>query len=41
MSLVMVIEDEEALSMLLSYNLEKEGYEVATVFNGLNAVSEV
>ncbi len=41
MSLVMVIEDEEALSMLLSYNLEKEGYEVATVSNGLNAVSEV
>ena len=41
MSLVMVIEDEEALSMLLSYNLEKEGYEVATVSNGLDAVSEV
>ena len=41
MSLVMVIEDEEALSMLLSYNLEKEGYEVATVSNGLYAVSEV
>ena len=41
MSLVMVVEDEEALSMLLSYNLEKEGYEVATVSNGLNAVSEV
>jgi len=41
MSLVMVIEDEEALSVLLRYNLEKEGYEVATVANGLNAVSEV
>lgn len=41
MSLVMVIEDEEALSMLLSYNLEKEGYQVATVSNGLNAVSEI
>lgn len=41
MSLVMVIEDEESLSLLLSYNLEKEGYEVATVNNGLNAVSEV
>ena len=41
MSLVMVIEDEEALSLLLSYNLEKEGYEVATVSNGLYAVSEV
>lgn len=41
MSLVMIIEDEEPLAMLLSYNLEKEGYEVATVANGLNAVSEV
>lgn len=37
----MVIEDEEAISLLLSYNLEKEGYEVAIVSNGLNAVSEV
>ncbi len=41
MSLVMVVEDEEALSILLSYNLEKEGYKVATVSNGLNAVSEI
>ncbi len=41
MSLVMVIEDEEAISLLLSYNLEKDGYEVAVVSNGLNAVSEV
>lgn len=41
MNLVMVIEDEEAISLLLSYNLEKEGYSVATVSNGLNAVSEV
>ena len=41
MSLVMIIEDEESLAMLLSYNLEKEGFEVATVANGLNAVSEV
>ena len=40
MSLVMIIEDEEPLAMLLSYNLEKEGYEVATVSNGLNAISE-
>lgn len=41
MNLVMVIEDEEALSLLLSYNLEKEGYKVSTVSNGINAVSEV
>ena len=25
----------------ISYNLEKEGYEVATVSNGLNAISEI
>lgn len=41
MSLVMVIEDEEALALLLTYNLEKEGYSVATVSNGLNAISEI
>lgn len=41
MSLVMVIEDEEAISMLLGYNLEKEGFEVAVVANGMNAVSEI
>ena len=40
-NLIMVIEDEEDLSMLLCYNLEKEGYQVAAVKNGLNAVSEV
>ena len=40
-NLVMVIEDEEAICLLLSYNLEKEGYQVATVSNGINAVSEV
>ena len=28
MSLVMVIEDEEAIATLLSYNLEKEGYKI-------------
>jgi len=41
MSLIMVVEDEEAISLLLTYNLEKEGYQVATVSNGMNAVSEV
>ena len=41
MSLVMIIEDEEPLAMLLSYNLEKEGFDVATVSNGLHAVSEI
>ena len=41
MNLVMVIEDEEAIATLLTYNLEKEGYKVNIVSNGLNAVSEV
>ena len=38
---VMVIEDEEAIATLLSYNLEKEGYKVIVVNNGANAVNEV
>lgn len=41
MSLIMVVEDEEAIATLLSYNLEKEGYDVSIVSNGLNAVSEI
>ena len=31
---IAVIEDEEALSILLRYNLEAEGYQVVTVANG-------
>ncbi len=31
---ITVVEDEEALSVLLRYNLEAEGYEVDTVFRG-------
>ena len=31
---IAVIEDEEALSILLRYNLEAEGYRVVTVANG-------
>lgn len=34
---VMVVEDEEALSELLKYNLEAEGYEVETIFRGDDA----
>lgn len=41
MSLVMVIEDEEAIAMMLTYNLEKEGYKVEVVSNGLHAVKEI
>ena len=31
---IQIVEDEEALSLLLRYNLEKEGYEVDTVVRG-------
>lgn len=35
---VLVVEDEEALSDLLSYNLEKEGFDVATCMDGDDAL---
>ena len=41
MPLVMVIEDEEALALLLKYNLEKEGYEVAIESHGNRAIAEI
>jgi len=34
---ILVIEDEEALSTLLRYNLESEGYEVETISDGEEA----
>ena len=39
--LVMVIEDEEALGLLLKYNLEKEGYEVILETRGNKALAEI
>lgn len=39
--LVMVIEDEEALGLLLKYNLEKEGYEVILEIRGNKALAEI
>ena len=41
MPLVMVIEDEEALGLMLKYNLEKEGYEVIVEPRGAKALGEV
>jgi two-component system phosphate regulon response regulator PhoB len=35
---VLVVEDEEALAQLLKYNLEKEGYRVATAADGEEAL---
>jgi len=39
--LVMIIEDEEALGLLLKYNLEKEGYEVILETRGNKALAEI
>ena len=41
MALIMVIEDEEALALLLKYNLEKEGYSVVIESNGGKALEKV
>lgn len=41
MALVMVIEDEEALGLMLKYNLEKEGYEVIVESRGAKALGAV
>lgn len=38
---IMLVEDEEALALLLKYNLEKEGYEVLWEARGGKAVAEV
>lgn len=39
--LVMVIEDEEALALMLKYNLEKEDYDVIVESRGSKALSEI
>ncbi len=41
MKKIMVVEDEQALALLLKYNLEKEGYEVVIESNGAKVVAEV
>lgn len=41
MALIMVIEDEDALALLLKYNLEKEGYKVVVENNGGKALDSV
>ncbi|MBP7000044.1 phosphate regulon transcriptional regulator PhoB [Amaricoccus sp.] len=38
---VLVVEDEEAISHLLAYNLEKEGFSVATCADGDDALTAV
>ncbi len=39
--LIMIIEDEEALALMLRYNLEKEGYLVAVESRGSKAIAEI
>ena len=41
MALILVIEDEDALALLLKYNLEKEGYKVVVEGNGGKALDSV
>ncbi len=41
MTTVMVVEDEEALALLLKYNLEKEGYEVIIESRGNKVLGQV
>ena len=41
MAKVLVVEDEEALALLLKYNLEKEGYQVVTESRGNRVLSAV
>jgi two-component system phosphate regulon response regulator PhoB len=38
---ILIVEDEEALTLLLRYNLEAEGYEVETVARGDEADSRL
>jgi DNA-binding response OmpR family regulator len=37
---IMVVEDEEALTTLLRYNLDAEGYDVETVARGDDAIAD-
>lgn len=39
--LIMVVEDEEAIGLILKYNLEKEGYDVIVESRGSKALAEV
>lgn len=41
MARIMVVEDDEALNEVLQYNLNRAGYEVVSVFDGLRAVEEL
>jgi two-component system OmpR family response regulator/two-component system alkaline phosphatase synthesis response regulator PhoP len=41
MSVILVVDDEEPIQELLKFNLEKEGYQVVTAYDGAEALSAV
>lgn len=41
MATIMIVEDEQAISLLLKYNLEKEGYETICISHGNRVISAV
>lgn len=41
MATIMIVEDEQAIALLLKYNLEKAGYETITVSHGNRVLSSV
>ncbi len=41
MSKILVVEDEELIAEMIQFNLEKSGYEVLVVYDGLSAVQKV
>ncbi len=41
MATIMIVEDEQAIALLLKYNLEKNGYDTITVSHGNRVVSAV
>ena len=41
MTTIMIVEDEQAIALLLKYNLEKEGYETIRVSHGNRVIAAV
>ena len=39
MSKILVIEDEKPISDIIKFNLEKEGFEILTAFDGIEGLS--
>lgn len=37
---ILIVEDERPISDILKFSLEREGYEVFTIFNGLDAITK-